>query len=323
MRTSRLIRMAGFLALALFVAGCGGDDDDDGGDAGDGGDGGGDGPDAGADGCPVWQLEPARAPVDSLVLDPGALNAEKTVRALVQITLGECERRAIPEVTISEERATAGIRVMVWRQVAGECADPGGEVVHAIPLRLGREGSWTISAGDKSVAAQVDPPPDRECGTSPGACEMDCDCEGASERCLSGSGLAGPFTECALPCEVDRDCGGQGICQNVADGLAFACIGDSECGDGAPDCPDGWSCAGGACEPDFTLGASTRVECSCDADCDEPLSCVRPRPDQPGRCEIACPTQGPWCEGAHVCGPAEADVSGLATSDSVCISLGE
>jgi len=332
MRPARASHGARFLALGILLGttGCGDDDDD--GDRADGGDVADDADDAGDDDggddsagtCGAWQLEPAEADIEFLTAEPGPYNPDKTMRVRIGSQLAACERRAIPRITVSEADTTVTIDLLVWRQVDGDCADPGGGVSHAIPLRLPRAGAWTITAGGKSIEIEVDAAPDRACGIEPGQpCAMDCDCGDEQLRCLSGSGLAGPFTECARPCELDRDCGGQGTCQTIADGLSFACVGDAECGATAADCPGGWSCSDDVCEPDFALGAAARVECDCDADCAEPLRCVRAAEGEPGRCEIQCQTDGPWCEGAHACGTAEMDAAGLAATDSVCVFLGE
>jgi hypothetical protein len=45
--------------------------------------------------------------------------------------------------------------------------------------------------------------------------------------------------------------------------------------------------------------------------------------DAEPRCQLTCQTGGPWCEGAHVCGAADDDAAGLASTDSVCVWLGE
>ncbi|MCE9572126.1 MAG: hypothetical protein K8W52_03110, partial [Deltaproteobacteria bacterium] len=84
-------------------------------------------------------------------------------------------------------------------------------------------------------------------------------------------------------------------------------------------CGTGYTCTAGACASDTALSSATRVGCACDADCAAPLRCVEPAaPGGARRCEVACPTPGPWCSLGHVCGLAEADVAGLAASDSVC-----
>lgn len=311
--------------MLLLAAGCGDDGDTgvggdaspgDGGDAGEPGDGG---------ACAVWQLQPSAA-VSTLRLESGAHNADKTLRVLVETSLGACELPAIPEVDVSDEKRSASIRLMVWRQVEGDCAGEEVAIVRAIPLRIGAAGKWTIESAGESVQVDVEPAPDRACGVPVGTqCAMDCDCaeEGEDLRCLSGSGIAGPFNQCGRVCEFDRDCGGEGTCESIADGLSFACSGIAECGELGLDCPGGWSCAGEICQPDFSLDAVSRRECTCDDDCEAPLHCVRAGDDATGRCELQCPTTGPWCDGAHVCGDAAMDAAGLAETDSICVSIGE
>jgi hypothetical protein len=327
---------ARFLALGILLgaAACGDDDDDPSDDAaddaaddtdGDGEDDGGDPTDDASDGADdggsacAWQLAPATAPIEFLEADPGPFNPDRTARVKMQTELASCEELAIPRVDIDEDAATAVIELRVFRS-DGNCAGPPRTITRSVALRLPSVARWTVTAGDQSVELDVEASPERACGAD-APCAMDCDCADGL-RCLSGSGIAGPFTECGRPCELDRDCGGQGICESIADGLAFACLGDPECSDDRP-CPKGWRCDGGACAPGFTLDQDARRECACDDDCESPLRCTRAGADQPGRCEIACPTEGPWCQGAHVCGEAEMDTAGLAETDSVCVFLGE
>jgi hypothetical protein len=319
-------RAAWILAITLLATACGDDADADGDDgSGDGSDAG-DASDGGDDGeaCVLWTLAQPDDDdgVTAINLDVGPQNADKTVRVFVQTSLDGCEEPAIPQVVVSEARATVDIQLRVWRKIEGACAGEKRQLVRAIPLRFAAAGTWTIRAGGKQITAEIEPAPDRACGVPAGtACAMDCDC-GAGERCLSGSGLAGPFTQCGRTCELDRDCAGLGLCESIADGLSNACTGGAECAVPAPGCLDGWTCSGGVCQPDFELNVSTRTECACDGDCAEPLRCVR-LAGRPGRCEILCPTEGAWCEGAHVCGDAAMDAAGLAEADSVCVFLGE
>jgi hypothetical protein len=175
-----------------------------------------------------------------------------------------------------------------------------------------------------SITIAVGAPPGRACGGVAG-CEMDCDCTSTrpGERCLGGYGLGGPFTACATPCEVDRDCGGDGRCESADDGLEQVCYDvGPECSVDRP-CPSGFDCAGGACVASFTLGQGTRVPCSCDADCAAPLSCMADADGEGARCEMACPTDGPWCSGPHFCATRYQDISGLAGVDGVCGWVGE
>lgn len=327
---------ARFLALAILLgsAACGDDDgepddaDDDTADgdaADDGTDDGGDtaddasdGDDGGGSAC-SWQLVSATAPIEFLGADPGPFNPGRTARVQVQTVLAACEELAIPRIDIDEGSATATIELRVFRS-DGDCPGAPRTITRSIAIRLPSVARWTVAVGDQSVEIDVEASPDRECGID-APCAMDCDCPDGL-RCLTGWGIAGPFTECAIPCELDRDCGGNGTCESIADGLAFACFGEAECSDDIP-CPKGWQCDDGVCAPGFTLDVDTRRECACDDDCESPLRCTRAGPDEPGRCEIACPTDGPWCEGAHVCGEAGMDVAGLAETDSICVFLGE
>jgi hypothetical protein len=213
-----------------------------------------------------------------------------------------------------------------WRQLGGTCDPTVGQVTRPVVVELQTPAQWKVSAGAEMVELTVGSPPERACmnGSGSGACAMDCDCT-SGERCLEGSGLAGPFTACAVPCELDRDCQGAGACTSVADGLAYACEGAlTECAGDRP-CPAGFTCNGGACEADYTLGQSTRTTCDCDDDCDPGLRCVEPNGGVgERRCEAACLTAGGgWCTGAHICGYAGQDLSGLADTDAVCIWLGE
>lgn len=324
---------ASFLALGILLgAACGDDDGDpaddddaggaddtDGGDpADDASDGTTDGDDGGGAACAWWQLAPATAPIDDLTADPGPFNPDRTARVQIHTELAPCEEPAIPRIDIDEDAATAAIELRVFRS-DGDCVGAARPSTRLVALRLPRAARWTVTAGDQSIELDVEASPDRACG-APGPCAMDCDCADG-ERCLSGSGLAGPFTECGRPCELDRDCGGEGVCGSIADGLAFSCLGEAECSDS--ECPKGWQCDDGACAPRFTLDQESRRECACDDECDAPLRCTRAGADEPGRCEVACPTEGPWCQGAHVCGDAGMDAAGLAETDSVCVFLGE
>ncbi|MEZ4404252.1 MAG: hypothetical protein R3B06_29790 [Kofleriaceae bacterium] len=287
------------------------------------------GPDAvidGADGCagcdapPAcarWTTAPAPARALSVVDDPGPFTEGRTFRVAVEYDAGARELAAMP--TVERAAATVTITPRTFRPLLDS---PGASERRrlVVPLSL-PAGTWQIRAdgGAAPLDLSVGPAPLRPCGVS-GACELDCDCA-AGERCLAGVGLAGRFTACARPCEVDRDCGGRGVCASLEDGLTDTCtLGTPECGPGAP-CPAGFVCADGACAPSFTLTQTSRHFCACDSDCDPGLRCVVG--DSAGRCQAVCPTDGPWCQGAHVCGPAAADVSGLATTDSVCGFLGE
>lgn len=284
-----------------------------------GGDGGGD------PACAAWELVAGEATALAM-MDTPPYDTARSARVAVTTELGACDTRAMPEVAIDPESLTATITLPVWRQVEGECGGTGGEITRPVVMQLPDIGTWTITAeGAEPLAVKVDPGPGGQCGNAGEECRRDCDCD-AGEVCLRGSGIGGPFTACAIACELDRDCGGQGICVDVADGLDRVCRPGDECNqEGNPACPGGYSCDVDAdnCTPDFALGQEARRPCDCDADCTEPLRCVRGRPEAEARCQLTCQTGGPWCEGAHFCGLADQDVSGLATTDSVCVWAGE
>lgn len=273
----------------------------------------------------TWQLVPTRV-TNLALLDPAPLNGERPVRILVTTTLSGCDDRAMMSVGFTLEGQNAIIEPRAWRPVGADCADPERSVDRPITIEL-YQGTWQVFSGTEGSTADpltitVAAAPGGACGGD-GACMRDCDCQDG-ERCLGGNGFAGPFTACARPCELDRDCGGNGTCISAADGLDFHCdSGVDECDEARP-CPVGFSCAAGSCEPDFQLNQGTRGTCACDADCTPGLRCVEPiLPDGERRCEVACRTDGPWCAGAHTCGWAGEDLSGLAEQNSVCIWLGE
>lgn len=283
------------------------------------------GDDGGGEGaCAVWELASAGA-IALAPMDEPPYETGRSTRIAVTTELGACDQRAMPEVAIDEESLTATISLPVWRQVEGECDGDAGEVTRPIALRLDEVGTWTITAGGaEPLAVKVDPGPGGQCGQGGGECRRDCDCE-PGELCLRGSGVGGPFSSCEVACELDRDCGGDGICVDVADGLLRICAAGDECSQaGNPACPDGYSCDvdSDSCTPSFSLDQASRRTCGCDSDCAEPLRCVRGESAE-ARCQLACQTDGPWCEGAHFCGRADQDAADLASTDSVCVWAGE
>jgi len=281
--------------------------------------------DDGGDSCATWTLEPASASALE-VMDEPPYETGRTTRVSVTMELAECQERAMPSVTVDVGSQTVTIALPVWRQTAGDCAPAEGTIVRPVLMELPDPGSWSIVAdGAEPLSVKIDAGPVGQCGAGGGDCRRDCDCD-AGEVCLRGTGVGGPFSACVRSCELDRDCGGEGLCADVADGLNRTCAGGDECEqDGNRACPDGYSCEldSSSCTPGFTLSQEARGPCACDGDCQDGLRCVRGRPDEEAHCEVACPTAGPWCEGAHVCGTAAEDASGLATTDSVCIWLGE
>jgi len=277
----------------------------------------------------TWEL--VDTPISNIgLLESSPVNTDRTARFLVTTEIGGCERLAMPALTLSASTRELYIEMRSFRAVDTDCSDPPQTLDRPVAVQLGAAGSWSVRPGPPGtpgnvLTVEVEPAPDRPCGNDVGSdCGMDCDCA-YGEQCLSGSGFGGPFTECARACELDRDCGGQGRCVSIADGLQLACS-DAfpEC-DGSNPCPTGYSCAGGACTPDFLLGSGTRVPCDCDAECEAPLICVEA--SAPGRtrsCELACPTpSAAWCSIQHYCGPAAEDVAGTAAADSVCVWAGE
>lgn len=267
--------------------------------------------------CLPWALEDRPATALALLDEPSPI-AGRTLRVQVDVAGAAFDEPAMPDVAIAGATATITPRAFALAGGAG-----GGPAPHRriVALRL-PAGAWTIAApGAAPLAITVGPASLRPCG-APGECVQDCDCDqAAGERCLAGAGLGGPFHACAVPCEVDRDCGGHGSCQSIPDSLLSACASQPpECGPTTP-CPAGFACQAGACAPTFVLGSGSRHPCGCDADCDPGLRCVGT--PATARCQAVCPTDGPWCQGAHVCGPATADLGGLATSDAACGWLGE
>ena len=271
--------------------------------------------------CVAWSLTARAATAIAVHDDPGPYNSARTVRIAIEYQRGDGEQAAMPGITRGPGTITIEPRVFAPSGPAGAT----GRARLIVPLVLS-VGTWqVVAAAPSSVALTltVGGPPPRPCGTT-GACAMDCDCDqAAGERCLGGLGLGGGFTACARPCEVDRDCGGGAVCTSIPDGLFDTCSDITpECGPTVA-CPAGFACQVGACAPTFVLGQGTRHPCTCDGECAPGLRCVTGAATEVGRCEVACATGGPWCQGAHVCGPASADLSGLASTDSVCGWLGE
>lgn len=307
------------LGLALVIAACSGGDEavpiDAGPDAPtDGGDGclGCDAPEA----CAPWRLVDATATGLALVDDSAPVAGRSFRLDLTYVTRG-ADLPAIPAVEVAG--ATVTVRARMFEAPVGQ---PPAVVRHAHVVLSLAPGTYAIAApGVAPLTVTVGAAPPHTCG-APGACVLDCDCDQrAGERCLSGVGLGGPFRACARSCDTDRDCGGAGRCDTVPDDLPAICRTDAPECDATRPCPVGFTCTAGACAPDFTLDSGSRHACGCDADCEPGLRCV----GTPGaaRCQAVCLSDGAWCQGAHVCGPASADLGGLATSDSACGWLGE
>ncbi len=271
--------------------------------------------------CAKWTLAPRPARTIALHDESVAANSARTFRVAIQYEAPSTDLTAMPTINREAGVVTIGVNTFSSDQPAG-----AAEVRRAIvPLKL-PAGTWQIvargAAPAPAISVTVRPAPARPCGVV-GACGMDCDCDEArGERCLSATGLAGAFTQCARPCEVDRDCGGRGRCESVDDGLSEICSMQPEC-DVATPCPAGFVCQAGACQPTFVLNQASRGPCGCDDDCATGMRCVGASLAAPGSCQAVCPTGGPWCQGPHFCGTADQDASGLATTDSVCGWIGE
>lgn len=273
--------------------------------------------------CAPWL--PTRRPARSLDLydERAPITSARTFRVVIEYDGREDDLPAMPDLVRGN-----GILTITPRVFAPLVPTGAGPRIRRliVPLVL-PTGTWRLVADAPApaptLAVTVGPAPLRPCGL-PIGCAMDCDCnQQAGERCLSGTGFGGGFTACARPCELDRDCGGRGSCQSIPDGLADTCQdGPPECSANAP-CPTGFACQQGGCMPTFVLDGATRHPCTCDGDCAVGLRCLAASPAAPGRCQAECPTGGPWCQGPHVCGTAAQDVSGLATTDSVCGWVGE
>lgn len=273
--------------------------------------------------CPTWRLVEV-APDEVAVGDPVAATVGRTLRIRLSHMLDCQQRFAMPEVVARPELRRVSIRPRIW-DTRRDCMGPARMITRWIPITFATAGVWTIESppGTTALTIEVGAEPATPCGVAAGLCDEDCDCP-EGEVCLGGSGLGGPFTACAVPCELDLDCPDGGSCIDVDDGFDRTCDDLVAQCDGSEDCPAGFACDGRACRPDYALGSSARVPCECAADCTPPLICAEPA--EPGgvrRCEYGCPTGGAWCPGAHACGPASGDLSGLASTDSVCGWLGD
>lgn len=233
-----------------------------------------------------------------------------------------CHSRAMTDVEIDPATHTVSLVVRDWVEEGLGCGELARPDARTITLQL-ESGDWTIrdasEGGTASLAITIGPGIRAACVPDGGDCLQNCDCLG-DEVCLSATGLGGPYTACAEPCEEDLDCSEGGSCTSFDDGFDLVCSAGGGCGaTGA--CPDGYACEGGSCTPTFRLAASTRVECTCDSECEEGLSCVTGATGS--RCEARCPTAGAWCSSMHFCGEERQDVAGLAVTDAVCVWAGE
>ena len=273
--------------------------------------------------CPTWRLTEV-APAEVVVADPVPATVGRTLRIRLSHMLDCQQRFAMPEVIVREEARHVAIWPRIW-DTRRDCAAPARRVDRWIPLTFASAGTWTIESppGTTVLTVEVGAEPASPCDLAGGACDEDCDCP-PGEVCLGGSGLGGAFTACAVPCELDLDCPHGGSCLDVEDGLDRTCDGSiPQCGEERA-CPTGFACDGGACRPDYRLGSSARIPCECASDCAPPLICAEPaEAGGTRRCEYGCPTDGAWCPGAHACGSAADDRSGLASTDSVCGWIGD
>jgi hypothetical protein len=233
------------------------------------------------------------------------IHPERSARMLVTVPQCPGDLPATPQIGFTLENEYVALTMMVWRHLP-DCAAPEA-IQRPVTLKFPYPGSWKFMVADSTVrTVVVSAPPAGACNPGSGPCQRDCDC--TSGVCLSGYGFALEFTECAVPCELDRDCGGNGRCVTSADGLAFACQGAAPECTSPTDCPAGFDCQSGTCEPTFQLDSSTRHDCTCDADCDPGLRCAFHEGIATGRCEALCLTQSDgFCQGAHTCGPGSVE----------------
>lgn len=308
------------LLVLFLVAGCGG------------GVGGGM-PDAATDACVdctpnpdagmyTWRLETRAATRLYPYEDDRPIAQGRSTRVAVEHGGLACDLWAMPEIEIEDADNTVTITPKAFVRTP-PCTLTASQT-RIVTISGLTAGTWTVIGGTaSSITLTVGAPPPRACGASP--CTLDCDCDmNAGERCLGAMGFGGPFLACVRPCEHNRDCN-VGQCIDIADGHFRTCLEGTECGDSLEPCPPGYGCSSeGRCTPSFVLNMSTRHECTSDRDCSGGLRCIEATASAgPNRCEVACRTGGNWCQGAHVCGTAAADLSNFARSDSVCGFLGE
>jgi hypothetical protein len=273
----------------------------------------------------TWSLRPATIRTIASY-DPIEVNTDRTTRVLVTTELDDCEDLAMPAFTWNEIDQEVLVEMRVWQPLDAPCSGQPAVIERPVSLRLPTQGTWTVrpgpdGAGGDPLTIEVGEAPISICNPDlTVTCAVDCECP-SDEACLGGSGLTGSFTQCARPCELSRDCKGNGRCVTTDDGLSHYCDESAlECDDLTP-CPAGYSCTDRVCQLDLVLDETTRVPCSGDGDCTAPLRCVEGTlPDRPARCELACPTESvAWCSSMYTCGAAADDVAELAPADSVCI----
>jgi hypothetical protein len=272
--------------------------------------------------CGEWTVVPAIG-LDVRLFDPATTIAlGRTIRIAFDVELTACEETGIVGISPALEDTSGIITPYVLRQIGGTCTGTARTVTRIVDYQPPQPGPWTLSIqGVGSVSFTVTAAPTPSCDSLRSPCVADCDCdESAGERCI-GVNQGGPTTVCARTCEVDHDCGGNRCTGDAPGGTPYVCDAQPECGAGLA-CPTGFACTTGTCTPTFTLNVTSRHECACDADCETGLRCVRPYDlTMPNVCQAMCSTDGPWCEGAHVCGFVGQDT--LSGTDSVCNFLGE
>jgi hypothetical protein len=275
----------------------------------------------------IWERVSFAAGSAPVSMDPVAVTTGRTTRVMISGTI-EADEIAMTVVTYDEVNRRAYAPIAGLRRFPPSLRGGAIQVSRPVLLRFPTTGTWTVYAGPDTAAPsltiEVGAAPVRDCGTGVG-CELDCDCQltNPGERCLGGYGIGGPFLACAKPCELDRDCGGDGTCDSADDGLDSVCYDTgAECSATAP-CADGFVCNAGACVATFQLSSQNRIACDDGYDCTPPLRCIIDADGEGSRCEMACPTDGPWCDGQHFCGTLFQDVSGLAQVDGVCGWVGD
>lgn len=308
----RISKVAVALAtvVALGCGGGGGDGDPNAADASDV-----PRPDADPN-CAAWRLENAPL-LSARLMETLPVHPERSARIEIEVAQCPNDDLAPPVVASSLEGEEMLVQPRVWR--TGNDCDESVTVFRPVVVTFLYAAQWTITTESDPLVVDVQAAPAVACGASSGNCQLDCDCTGPREVCLSGSGFGGPYSACVQPCELDRDCLGTGRCRiNVADIIEYVCELGPEC-DAVRPCPDDFDCQANMCVPTFELSSATRHACTCDAECDAPLRCAFQAGATEGRCEIVCPTESDgWCQGPHTCGPGAVE-----PGDAVCSFVGE